>query len=630
MTREWFTLGEIAAAIAAMGAAPELPASRRALARLAAGWRGKARRRAGRGGGWQYHVSVLPAEVRARLAAAEAPPKEEAPWERFEAASKHHKEAAERRLAIIAEAEARERAGMSRTAANRAAAAAAGVSPASLYSWRALVAGVARADRLAALAPGWRATARRAPCHPQAWAAIVSDWLRPERPAFSACYRRMAAAAAAEGWAPVPSERALRRRLEAEVPRAARALARDGREAAKSLYPAQRRVKNHLHAMQAVNADGHRLDVFARFDDGRIGRPCLLAIQDLYSGMIVAWRLAETESRETVRLAIGDMVEAWGIPERCWLDNGRGFASKWITGGTPTRYRFKVRDDEPAGLLTRLGVEVHWTTPYCGQAKPIERAFRDLAEEIARHPVCAGAYCGNRPDAKPENYGSRAIAVGDLAALVADRVAEHNGRPGRRTQTAQGRSFAETFQASYAEAIVRRASPGQRALWLLAAERVRAQKGSGEIHLLSNRYWAPAMNALAGAHVTVRFDPGRLDRPVRVYDDRDRLICEAERLADAAFDDIDAARRHAEKRNRFMRAAAEQRRLAAELSAEALARIYSAAPPEPARPRPAAVRLARPAAQAAAQAVAQATAWDDEAEAAFSRALRLVVDNDEP
>jgi hypothetical protein len=31
------------------------------------------------------------------------------------------------------------------------------------------------------------------------------------------------------------------------------------------------------------------------------------------------------------------------------LDNGRAFASKWITGGANTRFRFKVREeDQPA------------------------------------------------------------------------------------------------------------------------------------------------------------------------------------------------------------------------------------------------------------------------------------------
>ncbi|WP_245528436.1 transposase domain-containing protein [Gluconobacter morbifer] len=48
------------------------------------------------------------------------------------------------------------------------------------------------------------------------------------------------------------------------------------------------------------------------------------------------------------------------------------------TGGIPNRFRFKVKEDEPVGIMTQLGVEVHWTTPYSGQSKPIERAWTGL------------------------------------------------------------------------------------------------------------------------------------------------------------------------------------------------------------------------------------------------------------
>ena len=61
----------------------------------------------------------------------------------------------------------------------------------------------------------------------------------------------------------------------------------------------------------------------------------MVAFQDLYSGKMVAWRVDRTENSNCVRLAFGDLVERHGIPEYCWLDNGRNFAAKWLTGGTP-------------------------------------------------------------------------------------------------------------------------------------------------------------------------------------------------------------------------------------------------------------------------------------------------------
>ena len=634
MTADWLTIAEIAAAW------PDLSA--RALNRKALAWRqpGMGRKRDGRGGGWEYHVSVLPPAVRARLAlASEAgrPETERAPrsaelWARFEALSERRKRTCEDRLNVILEAETLARAGLGETAAARRAARAAGVSPATVFNWKARLAGVDRGDWLAALAPGHKGASTRAECHPDAWAALKSDYLRPEGPGFSACYRRALEAAAKQGWSPIPSERALRRRLDAEVPAEVQKLARKGRDVAKALYPAQRRTRRNLHAMAAVNMDGHKFDVRVILPDGSEGRPCLVAIQDIYSGKFLSWRLDQSENRVPVRLAIGDMVERFGIPDKMVFDNGRSFASKWISGGAPNRYRFKVRDDEPQGLITQLGIEILWTLPYSGQSKPIERAFGDFCENIARHPFCAGAYTGNSPVNKPANYGSRAIPFEDFRAFVDVRIAEHNRRGDRKTETARGISFDEAFERSLAapSTVVRWPTSAQKALWLLAAEGVTARKGNGEIHLMGNRYWAPALTGFAGRKVAVRFDPDDLALPVKVYGLDGALVCEAEAVGDVDFFDAAEAHRHARNRNAYLKALNEQKRLHAEMSAEELARLYSGGEPAPMEPRrPAVPRIAvGSAARKIAPEAEPAADWDEESEANFSRALRLVAGRD--
>ena len=545
------------------------------------------------------------------------PPKSgrDALWARYEALSERQKKVCETRLKIVEAVEALIAAGSGKTAAVRTIARRENISATSLHEWRSRIEGASREDRLAALAPEYRSTAKAADCHPDAWAALTADYLRPEQPAFTACYRRMAAAATEHGWAPIPAERALRRKLEREIPEAVRILAREGRDRARRLYPAQRRSRTHLHAMQAVNMDGHKLDVFVRMADGRVTRPHLLAIQDLYSGKTVGWRLADSENKESVRLAIGGMVERYGIPERITLDNSRAFAAKWISGGTPNRFRFKVRDEDPQGLLTMLGVEIVWTTPYSGQSKPIERAFRDLAEEIAKHPFCAGAYTGAKPEAKPENYGSKAVPLDAFREHVAARIAEHNARPGRRSASCAGRSFNETFEASMADpaTLVKWPTEAQRSLWLLAAERITARKDSGEIHLFGNRYWAAALNAFMGARLTARFDPDDLTRDLKVYDIDGKFVCDAPRLADAVFDSASAARDHARLRNAHQKALREQKRLHTQMSVDRLAELYDGGKPaaEPAR-SPKVVRLATPLA---------APVWGEEAEEFFARAM---------
>ncbi len=406
----------------------------------------------------------------------------------------------------------------------------------------------------------------RAPIDPRAWDFFRADYLRPEAPCVAACYERLQRVALAHGWT-VPSLPTLRRRLQ-EIPRPVRVLAREGRDALRRMYPAQERDRSVFAAMEAVNADGRRCDVFCAWPDGTIARPVMLAWQDLLSGKILSWRVDRTEHSDLVRLSFGDMVERWGIPGAAWLDNGRGFASKLLTGGTPNRFRFKVKQEDPLGIISQMGVAVHWTTPYSGQSKPVERAFRDLAERIDKHPAFSGAYTGNRPDAKPENYNSRAVPIDEFLRVLDDEVRSHNARPGRRTKVAAGRSFDQVFQASYERVPIRHATAEQRRLWLLAAEGVSASSVDGSVRLAGNRYWTEELSQHAGTRVVIRFDPDALHGSVHCYTLAGAYIGEAECIQAAGFNDTTAARDHARERKRWMRAQREQ--LAAERRMTAL------------------------------------------------------------
>jgi putative transposase len=593
--REWFTAAEILQV-----GSVALPTDMRALNRLIErnGWRideRRARPRTGRGGGTEYHISLLPAEVQARLVVAQtaetpnarALSRSSALWARFEALPEKAKAKARRCLAIVERVDTLTRGGMVARVAVALVSHEEEIASSTIWTWLRAAGSVPAADRLAALAPRHQGRTLTKQVDPRAWSFLVADYLRPEQPAFEASHRRMCEAAAEQGWSPLPSAKTLKRRVDREIPRGARTLARAGADAARRVFPHQTRDRSVFSALQAVNADGHRFDVFVRWPDGTIARPVMVAVQDLFSGMILGHRIDATENWSAVRHAFADVVESFGIPEQCWLDNGRSFASKWISGGMKTRFRFTVRDDEPKGLLTQLGVQVHWATPYHGQAKPIERAFRDLCEEIAKHPRCAGAYTGNSPEAKPENYGSKAIPLDDFRAIVANEIARHNLRTGRRTATAKGRSFAATFKASMEAdgALVRRATDAQRRMLLMAAEGVTARKPTGEVHLGENRYWAEPLVELMGKKVVARFDPDDLMAPVAVYTLDGRYLCEAPCIAATGFDDMDAAREHARRKRAWFKAQRElldlERRMTIDEVARLLPKIDPVEPPPP-------------------------------------------------
>lgn len=547
--RDWFSLSELAEL-----ALPGLPADKRSLTRRARdeNWRFRtdangemlSRPRIGRGGGEEFHISLLPGAARLELAARglcatrPEPTEAESPaaqaWRWYDAQSSKVKAEAERRVRVVADVDVLHEAMGNRTAAVSEAAARHGVGKATLWNWLKLIDGVAKSDRLPALAPHRRGGGREAEIDAEIWRIFKSDYLRLSEPTLAICYENTAAIAAERGLS-MPSERTIRRRLEQDVDPRILLRLRKGKEASRRSLPAQRRTVDHLHALECVNIDGHTFDVRVTNRDGKVVRPILVGIQDVRSSKLLAWRVVEVESAQNVRLVFADLFEKWGIPVHCVLDNGRGFASKWITGGVPNRFRFKVMEGDPVGLIVDLGIQHHWAIPFRGQSKPIERAWMDLTNRIAKSAFVEGAYTGRNTTKKPENYGSRAIPWDEFSAFVDQQIGRHNAKLGRRGRDYKGRSFDDVFAESYASATIKKATPEQLRKALLAAENKLVNSQTGEVALFGNRYWSEACGRLHGQRVTVRFDPDDLTKPVHLYDLAGRYLCSAPLFGDEKF-----------------------------------------------------------------------------------------------
>lgn len=606
--KTWFSAAELAEL-----ALPGLPRDKRKINLRADSERWKlkidaagsplARPRAGRGGGLEYHISLLPQAARMALAkealAGEAtvtaapPPASLWPW--YEVQTAKTKAEAGRRAMIVAAVDRLEQSGLTRSAAVAVAAGEHGVSTSTLWSWLQLVAGVDPNDRLPHLAPKRTGGGCEAEIDEGAWQFLLSDYLRPEKPTWSSCYYRMKRSYAAPREISVPCERTLRRKLERDVDARLIAARREGADALRRTIPPQQRTVAQLHALELVNIDGHKWDVFVRFPDGKVRRPIMVGIQDIYSRKFLSWRIGETEDAVLTRLAFGDLFQKFGIPKGCLLDNGRAFASKWITGGAKSRFRFKIREEEPLGVLTQLGIQIHWAKPYRGQSKPIERCFRDFCDAIAKHPAFAGAYTGNRPDAKPENYGDKAVDWDVFVKVVTDGIAAHNAKPNRGGEMARGiHSFDEVFDRSYAAAPIGKANEEQLRLALLTADDRGTQRDSGMIELAGNRYWAPELAQIAGSRVTVRFDPDDLTQAIHVYSRDGRFIVTAPVLSQSGFLDMASAKSRARQEGELRKTAKRLAELEGLLSADQLVALLPDYADESPIPEPRVVRPVRP------------------------------------
>jgi hypothetical protein len=350
----------------------------------------------------------------------------------------------------------------------------------------------------------------------------------------------------------LPSDAAFRRRLKRDVDARVLLKRRGAKDEFKRSVPDQRRTLDSMGALDLVNIDGHMFDVFVTPPEGgKPIRPVLVAIQDVYSRKFLAWKLDLSENFLATRLAFADLFRDYGIPKACLLDNSRTFAGKQLTGGVETRFRYKHVKGEAAGLLTSLGIQIRFAKIYHGQAKPIERGFRDFADRIARGPKCAGAYTGNRPTNKPANYGERAIPWAEFEIIVNDGIAEHNARKGRRGGACNGRSFDEVFAESYANGVIGKASPEQLRIALLAAVQKRVNSRTGEIELFKNRYWSDQCGRIPGQQVTVRFDPEDLSKEIYLYDLSGAYLFPAQIMDDSGFQDMAGANAATKRRKQY-------------------------------------------------------------------------------
>lgn len=597
----WWSIDELFAA-----SLPDMPSTKRRINERAKDWRripDGARKRAGRGGGWEYFWTVLPLQAQRALLSDLVTPEDAKPsrnaaaaWQAYEGLTAKAKATAELRLRCIDEVETLHAAGVTKARAVKEMSQRYDVSTRTIFQWFAMTDGVEVQDRLAFLVPRQQLAIRksRATIDPTFFGLIKSDYLRLEQPSFKACYDRACEIAEAEKMDAAPLHQ-VRRFYAKTVSKPTEVYLRKGREALHRFFPHQTRDKTAMSALECVQGDYHKFDLWVQWPgEEKPVRPQAVFFSDVYSGKLLVHRLSISANSFTVQLTIGDMVDRYGIPESALLDNGREFAAKVITGTAPTRFRFKVQEDDIPGLLPMLGVKVVWATPYSGQSKPIERAFRDLCDRVSKHPAFAGAYTGNRPDAKPENYGSHAVPFETFKTILDQEVARHNARPDRRSEVAFGRSFDEVFEESFKASPIRRATEEQKRLWLLGAQGIRAKDGNGEIRFMDNRYWSEWMYRIAGQKVVARFDPDALHDGLHVYDLDGSYIGHAACLEAGGFLNIEAAREVARKRGQYTRAVRDEARSEREFTAaEIAARLRSARPDiEPDRPEAEVVRIA--------------------------------------
>ncbi len=131
-------------------------------------------------------------------------------WQYYDRQTDVAKQRAFDRLILINELEALLDTGMTKSAAVAALASLGNASAASIWNWLGAMSGVCRHDRLAYLVPRFKGGGRSASIERSLLDRLANDYLRPERPSWADCVRRVQVFAESRG-TDIPHARTLRR-----------------------------------------------------------------------------------------------------------------------------------------------------------------------------------------------------------------------------------------------------------------------------------------------------------------------------------------------------------------------------------------------------------------------------------
>jgi len=229
-----------------------------------------------------------------------------------------------------------------------------------------------------------------------------SLYLKQSRPTAESCWELVRGAAWKIGRdiTDFPHPKTFLRRLEKEIPEATIYLSRNGHHNYNKKYGYYiDRDKSEIKAGSCWVGDHRQIDLFVINKAGKPYRPWITFWMDFKSGKWISWYPHEADpNSDHIFQSFKWGIEEFGLPETCYIDNGKDYRSKDFAGGTK-KVNVDIDEQHSRSMLLMLGITPHFALPYNAQAKNIERAFRNFIMFLEQHmPGYAGKNSAERPE----------------------------------------------------------------------------------------------------------------------------------------------------------------------------------------------------------------------------------------
>jgi putative transposase len=211
------------------------------------------------------------------------------------------------------------------------------------------------------------------------WApALLQLMANPQKPTLKACLDQLQEHLPSGVQAPsyYAAQRFIKKMSNVDAQRG-----RMGSREIKNIMPFVRRDTSEMLPTDAYTADGHTFDAeVAHRDHGKPFRPEITTVLDIATRKAVGWSAGLAESTWSVLDALRHACTSCGIPAIFYVDNGSGFKNDMMK-------------NEVTGFLARLSITATHSTPYNSQARGIiERAHQTIWVKGAKQlPTYMGA-----------------------------------------------------------------------------------------------------------------------------------------------------------------------------------------------------------------------------------------------
>jgi transposase InsO family protein len=251
-----------------------------------------------------------------------------------------------------------------------------------------------------------------------------------------------------------------------------------------------------------------RNDFFSGLPQHAALRPWVTAIVDMRTRKCMGAVWCANPSSHSISSALRIAIQAWGIPDTFYIDNGKDYASIGRIDFSP----------EASGVLAQLGIEPQYCIPKHPQSKLIERWFGTMHERFDKlwHPF----YCGSSPATRGEEcdlalkehtkilkegraHSSPLPAASEFVVMCKDWIEEYNVHHLHTGRNMDGKTPDELFEE------------------LLPPEKRRMIEASKSPQALNALFWKVERRRVSeGGCVTIdsqRYEPADPDSGGRLY-----------------------------------------------------------------------------------------------------------------